>query len=61
MAVTLDSMVRISTLSQNINTQATDVFKRADDRVAQQLNATDVQLSAFGQIKAGFADVQSAQ
>ena len=60
MAVTLDSMVRISTLSQNINTQATDVFKRADDRVAQQLNATDVQLSAFGQIKAGFADVQSA-
>ena len=60
MAVTLDSMVRISTLSQNVNTQAVDVFKRASDRVAQQLNTTDVQLSAFGQIKAGFADVQSA-
>ena len=60
MAVTLDSMVKISTLSRNVTTQSADVFKRADDRVAQQLDAADVQLSAFGKIKAGFADVQSA-
>ena len=60
MAITLDSMVKISTLSQNANTQVVDVFKRANERIGQQLSVTDVQLSAFGQIKAGFADIQAA-
>lgn len=60
MAMTLDNMVRISAASQNVNTQAVDVFKRASDRMAQQINATDVNLSAFGKIKAGFAELQSA-
>lgn len=60
MAITLDSMVKISAASQNVNTQAVDVFKRAEGRVAQQINATEVNLSAFGKIKAGFAELQSA-
>jgi len=67
MAITLDSMVFNSTLSQQprVSTalkadQVTGAFDLASKRLGQQVSATNVQLSAFGQIKSSFADVQSA-
>jgi flagellar hook-associated protein 2 len=67
MAITLDSMVRNATLSQKANVsalikadQATGAFDLASQRIGQQVNATNVQLSAFGQVKSSFVDVQSA-
>lgn len=67
MAITLDSMVYNATLSQQPRVsasikadQATGAFDLASKRIGQQVSATNVQLSAFGQIKSSFADVQSA-
>lgn len=67
MAITLDSMVFNATLSQQPRVsaalkadQATGAFDLADKRLGQQVSATNVQLSAFGQIKSSFADIQSA-
>jgi len=67
MAVTLDSMTNVAMLNQGSGTFATagvshvaDVLAQANKRVEQKLDATRVQLSAFGQINSGFANVQSA-
>jgi flagellar hook-associated protein 2 len=67
MAITLDSMVFQSTLSQPprvSNTvqadQATGALDLATNRIGQQISATNVQLSAFGQIKSSFVDIQSS-
>ncbi len=67
MAITLDSMTRIAMMNQNSGfsaatgaSRATDAFALATKRVEQKLDATNVQLSAFGQINSGFANVQSA-
>lgn len=67
MAITLDSMTNVAMLNQGSGTFATagvshvaDVLAQANKRVEQKLDATKVQLSAFGQINSGFADVQSA-
>ena len=38
----------------------TKALKRASDRIDQQLGSTKVQLSAYGQIKSAFSDVQAA-
>lgn len=67
MAITLDSMTSIAMLSQNSTVSAstsgnpaTGAFALASQRIGQKLNSTNVQLSAFGQISSGFANVQSA-
>lgn len=67
MAITLDSMVLNTTLSQQPRVtssvkadQATGAFDLASQRIGQQISSTNVQLSAFGQIKSSFADIQSA-
>ena len=67
MAITLDSMVLNATLSQQPRVtssvqadQATGAFDLANQRIGQQISATNVQLSAFGQIKSSYADIQSA-
>lgn len=67
MAITLDSMVLNTTLSQQPRVsnsvkadQATGAFDLASQRIGQQVSATNVQLSAFGQIKSSYADIQSA-
>lgn len=67
MAITLDSMVLNTTLNQQprvtSSTKAdlsTGAFDLASQRIGQQVSATNVQLSAFGQIKSGYADIQSA-
>lgn len=50
--------------SQSSRTSGTDqvaaAFEKAESRVTKQLESTKVQLSAYGQIKAAFADVQTA-
>lgn len=67
MTITLDSMVLNTTLSQQPRVsnsikadQATGAFDLASQRIGQQVSATNVQLSAFGQIKSSYADIQSA-
>ena len=67
MAITLDSMTNIATLNQGSGTAAyagvsrlADALTQASKRVEQKLDATKVQLSAYGQINSGFANVQSA-
>ena len=67
MAITLDSMVLNTTLSQQSRItssikadQATGAFDLASQRIGQQVSTTNVQLSAFGQIKSSFVDIQSA-
>ena len=67
MAITLDSLVLNATQSQQPRVsasvkadQATGAFDLASKRIGQQVSATNVQLSAFGQIKSSFADIQSA-
>ena len=67
MAITLDSMVFNATLSQQPRVsnsvqadQATGAFDLASKRIGQQVSATNVQLSAFGQVKSSFVDIQSA-
>ena len=67
MAITLNSMARIAMLNQSScvsalteSSQVTDAFALARKRIGQKLEATNVQLSAFGQINSGFAGVQSA-
>jgi hypothetical protein len=67
MAITLDSMVRNVTASQkagvSISTKAdlaTGAFELASQRIGQQANAANVQLSAFGLVKSSFVEVQSA-
>lgn len=67
MAIALDSMVLNTTLSQQPRVsdsikadQATGAFDLASQRIGQQASATNVQLSAFGQVKSSFVDIQSA-
>lgn len=67
MAIPLDSMVLNTTLNQQPRVsnsikadQATGAFDLANQRIGQQISSTNVQLSAFGQIKSSFADIQSA-
>lgn len=67
MAITLDSMTSIAMLRQSsgvsaptVASQAADAFALANKRIEQKLDATNVQLSAFGQINSSFANVQSA-
>ena len=68
MAITLSSMTNIATLTQSANLAiakhgggvSSDPFGAANLRVEQQLSSTDVKLSSFSQIKAGFASLQTA-
>ena len=67
MAITLDSMVRNATMGQKAGVPAstkadlaTGAFDLASKRIGQQVDATNVQLLAFGQVKSSFVDVQSA-
>jgi len=67
MAITLDSMVRNAAMSQKAGVSAstkadlaTGAFDLAGKRIGQQVDATNVQLSAFGQVKSSYVDVQSA-
>lgn len=67
MAITLDSMVRNATAGQKagvpVSTKgdlATGAFDLAGKSIGQQVNATNVQLSPFGQVKSSYVDVQSA-
>ena len=53
-----------SLASQSAQQSATDpitaAFNKAGNRIEQQIGTTQVQLSAFGQIKGAFAELQSA-
>jgi len=67
MAVTLDSMVRNLVASQKAGVSAstkadaaTGAFDLASKRTGLLVDATNVQLSAFGQVKSSYVDVQSA-
>lgn len=67
MAITLDSMVRNATAGQKAGVSAstkadlaTGAFDVASKHIGQQVDATNVQLSAFGQVKSSFVDVQAA-
>ncbi len=67
MAITLDSLVRNPAAGQQagvpVSTKAdlaTGAFDIAGKSIGQQMNATSVQLSPFGQVKSSFVDVQSA-
>jgi flagellar hook-associated protein 2 len=67
MALTLDSMTSIAMLKQTAgysaptaDSQVTGAFALASQRITQKIDSTNVQLSAFGQINSGFANVQSA-
>jgi len=67
MAVTLDGLTRNATQGQKAGVSAstkadlaTGAFDLASKRIGQLVNATNVQLSAFGQIKSSYVDVQSA-
>lgn len=67
MAMTLDSMTSMATLSRNIASSSnvgtdpiTQAIGAASKRIAQQISSTDVQLSSYGQIKSGFTSVQAS-
>lgn len=68
MAMTLSSLAKVAALTQYSNVQVTDktdkrvadAFKSANDRIGKQLDVTNVKLSAFGQVKFSFSDVQIA-
>ena len=67
MAITLDGLVRNPTAGQKAGVPATTkadlatgAFDLASKSLGQQVDATSVQLSPFGQIKSSFVDVQSA-
>lgn len=67
MSMTLGNMTSIATLTQGANAAiakrgnaAVDPFGAANLRVEQKLSSTDVRLSSFSQMKAGFAGVQAA-
>jgi flagellar capping protein FliD len=51
---------RASITSVSNTDRATGAFDLASKRIGQQVAATNVQLSAFGQVKSSFVDVQSA-
>ena len=67
MSITLDGLVRNATAGQKagvpVSTKAdlaTGAFDLANKSVGQQVDATNVQLSPFGQIKSSFVEIQSA-
>ena len=67
MAITLDGLVRNATATQKagvpVSTKAdlaTGAFDLASKSVGQQVDATNVQLSPYGQVKSSFVAVQSA-
>ncbi len=67
MAIALDSMVRNVTAGQKAGVPAstkadlaTGAYDLASKSVGQQVDATNVQLSPFGQVKSSYVDVQSA-
>lgn len=67
MTITLDSIVRNATASQKAGVPAstkadlaTGAFDLANKSIGQQVDATSVQLSPFGQVKSSYVDVQSA-
>jgi flagellar hook-associated protein 2 len=67
LAITLDGLVRNATAGQKAGVPAstkadlaTGAFDLASKSLGQQTDATNVQLSPFGQVKSSFVDVQSA-
>jgi len=67
MAITLDSLVFNTTLNVQPRVssavqadQSTGAFDLASKRIGLQVSTTNVQLSAFGQIKSSFVDIQTA-
>ena len=60
----VSSQLQLSTLDGLSGIQSTDritqAFARASSRLTQQIDSTNVQLSAFGQIKSSFAAAQTA-
>lgn len=66
MSMTLQDMTTVATLSRNLYSAGkttTDplakVLDTASKRISDQVSQNDVQLSSFGQIKSGFASLQS--
>jgi len=67
MAITLDGLVRNATAGQQAGVSAstkaalaTGAFDVAGKSIGQQMNATSVQLSPYGQVKSSFVEVQAA-
>jgi hypothetical protein len=67
MTITLDSIVRNATAGQKAGVPAstkadlaTGAFDLASKSIGQQVDASSVQLSPFGQVKSSYVDVQSA-
>ena len=68
MAMTISSMTSTAVLGSKYGANTLSVasnpiaqaFDNASKRIGKQLESTNVQVSAFGQIKSGFANLQSA-
>ncbi len=76
MSMTLQDMTNIATLTRNYANKAsssgtassaatasdplTQMLDVADKRISAQISQTDVQLSSYGQIKSGFASLQTS-
>lgn len=57
------TQVQASQFSQNAGASSSAInkaFARSNDRIGQQLQSTNVQLSSYGQIKSSFAGLQGA-
>lgn len=59
-SVLLNSVNQSSSVQSSSNDPIAKGLKVAGTRIEQQLSSTNVQISAFGQIKSGFASLQTA-